>query len=117
MSLFPQSQIKFFEDLEPVEGAIEAYNTLKEVYDVRILTCPSVYNPLSYTEKRLWVEKHLGFEECYNLILCRDKTSVRGDYLIDDFPQPGSFEPEWHQLFFGSSEFPHWGAITDYLLK
>ena len=64
---FPQSQYKFFENLDPMPGAVESINKLQEFYDVCILTRPSVRNPLCYTEKRLWVEKYLGFDEAINL--------------------------------------------------
>ena len=91
--IYPQSHIKFFENLEPIDGAIEAWWKLKTKYNVFGLSRPSVYNPLSYTEKRLWFEKHLGFEECNRLILSCDKTLLRGRYLIDDASQSGLLIP------------------------
>ena len=114
---YPQSQLKFFENLEPINGAIDAYWKLSGKYHVRILTRPSVWNPLSYMEKRLWVEKHLGFKECDNLIMSCDKTLLRGLYLIDDAHQEGLLVPEWKQLVFGSLEFPDWNSICNFLLK
>ena len=114
--LYPQSQLKFFENLEPIKGAVEAYNKLKEHYRVSILTAPSVRNPLSYMEKRLWVEKHLGLDECDTLNICKDKTALRGAYLIDDMPQVGKFNPEWEQIYFRSPEFPDWESVLAYLL-
>lgn len=114
--LYPQSQLKFFENLEPIEGSVEAYKLLKTKFNVFILSRPSVCNPLSFTEKRLWVEKHLGFDECENLILSCDKTLLRGKYLIDDFPQLGLLTPEWEQIRFGSLKFPDWDAVIKYLM-
>ena len=114
---YPQSQLKFFENLEPIEGAIGAYHILKRHFDVRILTRPSIINPLCYMEKRLWVEKHLGFEECKNLFIAPDKTLLRGDYLIDDNPQKGLLVPEWKQILFGSEEFPDWEAVLKYFFN
>lgn len=114
---FPQSQLKFFENLEPIPGSIEAYNELKQKYNVKILSRPSVYNPLSYMEKRLWVEKYLGFNECKNLILSCDKTLLKGKYLIDDIDQIGLFKPEWEHIHYGSARFPNWDSILYYLLK
>lgn len=113
---WPQCQYKFFENLEPLEGAIDAVNKLKEKYTVFILTKPSVLNPLSYTEKRVWVEKYLGFEMCKFLILCPDKTIARGDYLIDDIVQDGNFIPEWEHIHFGTNDFPNWETVLKYLL-
>lgn len=114
---FPQSLLKFFEDMEPIDGAVESYNILKEKYDIKILTRPSVHNALSYMEKRLWVEKHLGFDECKNLILCYDKTLVRGEILIDDMIQVGKYIPEWKQIQIQSEEWPNWSVITKYLME
>jgi 5'(3')-deoxyribonucleotidase len=114
--IYPQSQYKFFENLEPIPGAIEGYKTLKTKYDVLILSRPSVYNPLSYTEKRIWVEKYFGFKECDNLILSCDKTLLRGKYLIDDMTQTGLMEPEWERIPFGSPKFPNWYSVLNYLM-
>ena len=109
---YPQSQYGFFADLEPMPGAIEAYNTLDEVFDVFILTAPSYLNPLCYTEKRVWVEKHLGLERTPNLIICQRKEFLIGDYLIDDHFYP--FKGEI--LLFGSEQFPDWNKVLEYLL-
>jgi len=114
--IYPQSQFKFFENLEPIYGAIESYNLLKQKYNVLILSKPSVYNPLSYMEKRVWVEKHLGFKECDNLILSCDKTLLRGKYLIDDMGQTGLLQPEWEHIRFGSVKFPNWESVVKYLM-
>jgi len=114
---YPQATYKFFENLEPIPGAIESINKLKEFYDVCILTRPSVINPLCYTEKRVWIEEYLGFDMCKNLILCYDKTMVCGDYLIDDNAHKGRFEPTWKHIHFGQGEFKNWEMVTNYLLK
>ena len=108
---YPQSQYKFFEDLEPIDGFIDAYFKLKEHYEVYILTRPSILNKLSYTEKAVWVEKHLGKDEVERLILSCDKTMVVGEYLIDDFKQEGILRPRWEQIMFGSKQFPDWKTI------
>lgn len=113
----PWSQYKFFENLEPIEGAIETINELKEYFDVCFLTRPSVINPLSYTEKRVWIEKYFGYEMCKNLILCYDKTMVKGDFLIDDTIQSGRFNSEWEHIHFGSEKFSDWKSIKEYLMK
>jgi len=109
---YPQSQYGFFTDLEPIDDAISSMHTLREVYDVWILTRPSYMNPLCYTEKRVWVEKHLGINFCKKLILCPDKSLLKGDYLIDDIKWPG-FEGE--QILFGSEKYRNWKAVIDYL--
>lgn len=114
---WPQSQYGFFVNLEPIPGAIEGYKTLGSKYDVFIVTRPSIWNPMSYTEKRVWVEKHLGFEECENLIMAPDKTLIKADYLIDDTPQSGRYSPEWEWIQLGSEKFPNWYVILNYLMQ
>lgn len=129
---YPQSQRYFFEFLDPVNNAIDAVNRLKEEYDVWILTAPSVYNPYSYTEKRLWIENHLGFDMCEKLILCPNKGLIAGhniidleddDYrsithiLIDDqLSGKGQEGFTGYLMQFGSTEFPDWETILDNLL-
>ena len=71
---YPQATQGFFENLEPIEDAIASYNYLNNRYDVRIATAPSVMNPLCYTEKRLWVEKHLGMHAVGRMIIIPDKS-------------------------------------------
>ena len=72
----------------------------------------SVYNPLSYTEKRLWVEDHLGFEAVERLIIAPDKSLLRGDVLIDDQAEGrGQEKFVGLVLIFGSEAFPSWVAV------
>lgn len=83
---FPQSQYGFYASLAPIEYAIGSVETLMS--DKRfiryILTAPSYKNPLSYTEKRAWVERYFGETFTQNLIICDNKSLVKGDVLIDD---------------------------------
>lgn len=105
---YPQSEYGFFENLEPLPGAIDAYHKLKTKYNVKILTAPSARNPLCYTEKRNWVERHLGTDAVYRLTITKDKHLFKADILIDDTPFP-RFEGE--QLLFGSEKFPNWESV------
>lgn len=111
--VYPQSQYGFFTSLEPLPGALAAYRQLEEVYEVYILTAPSYMNPLCYTEKRVWVEQHLGLETTKNLIICKRKGLLKGNFLIDDHLYP---EFEGEQLLFGQDPFKNWAAVLDYLL-
>ena len=67
---YPQSKENFWLDLEPMEGAIEAYKQLEAKHDVWVLTRPSFHNLLCYSEKAQWVRENLGFEAQKKLILC-----------------------------------------------
>jgi 5'(3')-deoxyribonucleotidase len=83
---FPQSQPGLYRSLQPMPGAIAAYKWLSAQphLEVFILTAPSEMNPHCYTEKRIWVEEHLGLEAVNRLIISSHKDLNRGDYLIDD---------------------------------
>lgn len=111
---YPQSQYRFFANLKPIQGGLEVMQALKasERYDPYILSAPSTRNPLSYAEKREWVETHLGYEYCERLILCPHKGLLKGDYLIDDNVNgKGQDHFEGELIHFGSSMHPDWHAI------
>lgn len=110
---WPQMEYNFFLNLEPIEGSITAYKKLEEKYDIYILSSPSIHNPLSYIEKRLWVEKFLGFKAVDKLILTTHKELFTGFALIDDRPDlNGGFKGKI--IHFGSELFPTWKEIVDY---
>ena len=110
---FPQSQYGFYTSLETIEDSIEVVNWLRENFDVYILTRPSYLNPLSYTEKRIWVEKVFDLEFCKKLILCYDKSLILGDYLIDDHHH--NFVGK--EIIYGSEEFKNWKLIKNFFEK
>lgn len=112
---YPQATYGFFTKLRPLPNAIESMNEMVDMgLDVWILTRPSVLNPLCYTEKRVWVEQHLGLEFCERLILCPEKGRVgtSDDYLIDDFPW---LDFKGEQLLFGAPPFNNWLKIMDFI--
>ncbi len=114
---YPQSQYDFFRKLNPIQDAISSINYLLQQpeFEVYILTAPSVHNPLCYTEKRLWVEDHLGFDMINRLIISPNKGLNLGDYLIDDHDTGRGQENFNGQLLkFGSPEFPNWISILTF---
>jgi hypothetical protein len=111
---YPQSQYGFFTSLEPLPGAIDGYRALEAHFEVYILTAPSYLNPLCYTEKRVWVGQHLGVKTAKNLIICKRKGLLKGDFLIDDHLYP---EFEGEQIQIGTTPFETWKEVLDYLLK
>ena len=58
-----------YRDLEPIEGAIEAWHLLQDKYETYILSTPPWSNPDAWSEKRIWVETHLGKSANKKLIL------------------------------------------------
>lgn len=114
---YPHSKVGFFLNLEPIDGAIEGMNTLMTKYDVWILTRPSIKNTHCYTEKAEWIKKYFGEDMLFKLILCPDKSLVKGDYLIDDDHRHGQTEFEGEHIQFGVDEkFKYWTQVVEYLM-
>lgn len=114
---YPHSLPGFFSGLAPMPNAIEVFQWLAKLntVDLYILTAPSVRNPSSYTEKRLWVEEHLGMESAYKLIISPNKGLNLGHYLIDDYIEgKGQENFQGELLQFGSPEYPDWESIRKY---
>lgn len=114
---YPQSKVGFFLNLKPLEFAIDGIRILQSKYDVWILTRPSIKNIHCYTEKAEWIKKYFGEGMLEKLILCPDKSLVKGDYLIDDDNKHGQlkFEGEW--IEFTSNRFPNWRTVIEYLIN
>jgi len=115
---FPQSQYGFYANLPPITGAIESVKKLinSEVFEPYVLTAPSTRNPFSYTEKRVWIEKHFGFEFTEKLIISPNKGLLKGDILIDDLISGRGQECfEGDIIQFGSTEYSDWSSVMDYL--
>lgn len=116
---YPQSTIGFFRDITPIDGAIDATKELIKcgLYDVWILSSPSVKNPHCYSEKREWIEKYFGLDFCNKLILSTNKGLIKGDILVDDLAE-GNGKENWSGEFihFGHGDFPDWDEVLDYLL-
>ncbi len=101
VKVLPRQQ-GFFENLPPIDGAIDGINKLKSLgHEIFICTSPLWYYQHCVKEKYMWIEKHLGIEWVQHAILTRDKTVVRGDFLIDDKPEiKGAHAPTWEQIIF-----------------
>ena len=105
-----------FSLMEPVEGAIEAFEKLSASHDTYILSTAPWENPSAWTDKLLWVKKYLGKNARKRLILSHHKNLNQGDFLIDDRPNNGAeeFQGEW--LHFGScKKFPDWNSVLAHL--
>ena len=75
----------FFENLEPIPGALEAMQELHQSgkYDLWIATKPVATSPRSYTEKVNWIAKNLPYM-LKKVVLTQDKSFLEGNVLIDD---------------------------------
>ena len=73
-----------FSLMDPIVGAVEAFERLSNVYDSYILSTAPWENSSAWSDKSTWVKKYLGQSAHKRLILSHHKNLNRGDYLIDD---------------------------------
>ncbi len=115
---FPQAEYGFYSSLPLIEGARDAMDWLlrSEKFTPYILTAPSIMNPFSYTEKRVWVENVFGIQMVKRLIISPNKGMLIGQYLIDD-KSTGHGQENFvgELLHLGSDAFPSWGRVIDFL--
>ena len=78
--------------MEPMPGAVEAFNALAEVFDVYILSTAPWENSSAWSDKLKWVKRHLGEKAWKRLILSHHKNLNRGDFLVDDRVANGAGE-------------------------
>ena len=97
-----------FSKMDPMPGAIEAFESLQEKYDVYVLTTAPWRNETALQDKKDWLKKYLGDLIKKKVIFCHRKDFLRGDYLIDDRGVPGF---QGKQLLFGSQEYPDWDSV------
>lgn len=91
----------FFLEIPPIEGALEAIKILAVKNEVFICTAPYFSSEHCVGEKFEWVRKYLGEKWLAHTIISKDKTLVRGDYLIDDKPIiTGVKRPTWEHIIF-----------------
>ena len=105
-----------FSKMKPLPGAIEAFEKLAEKYDVYILSTAPWGNPSAWQDKVLWVQKYLGEVAYKRLILSHHKNLCKGDYIIDDRTLHGVDLFEGEHIHFGTTHFPDWNSVLDYLL-
>ena len=102
--------------MTPLDGAIDAFETLSKVYDSYLLSTAPWENPSAWSDKNEWVKKYLGQSAQKRLILSHHKNLNRGDYLIDDRTANGAGEFQGELIHFGTSEFPDWDSVLRRLL-
>jgi 5'-nucleotidase len=78
--------------MDPMPGAVDAFNALAEVFDVYILSTAPWENSSAWSDKLEWVKKHLGEKAWKRLILSHHKNLNQGDFLVDDRVANGAGE-------------------------
>jgi 5'-nucleotidase len=107
----------FFSDLPPIKGAIQAYHTLSDHFDTYILSTAPWENPSAWSDKLLWVKRHLPDRAYKRLILSHNKHLNHGDFLIDDRTANGAGDFRGEHIQFGEEPFKSWSDVTSYLMK
>jgi 5'-nucleotidase len=108
---------KIFSLMEPLKDAIESFITLSNHFDVYILSTPPWENLTAASDKFQWVKKYLGQTAHQRLILTHHKNLNIGDYLIDDQTTHGVDKLIGEHIHFGSTKFPNWPSVLNYLLN
>jgi 5'-nucleotidase len=94
----------FYENLKPIEDSIDALKKLSmdERFEIFICTSPKKNHQHCVLEKYDWIKRHLGQYFVERIISTRDKTLIRGDFLIDDKAEVTGIEekPSWEHLVF-----------------
>ncbi len=91
----------FYENLNPIEGAINALFEMEKYFSVFICSSPLVNSPFNLQEKHAWVYKLFGKAWLSKLILSTDKTLIHGDYFIDDqYDIHGICKPTWELILY-----------------
>ncbi len=92
----------FFENLPIIAGGKESLELMRSVgHEVFICTSSLTRYDDCVLEKYNWIAKNLGYEWTRRMILTSDKTLVKGDYLIDDKPNPiGVGNAAWEHIVY-----------------
>ncbi|WP_245574807.1 5' nucleotidase, NT5C type [Aequorivita capsosiphonis] len=108
-----------FSLMEPYEGAIEGYIWLAKNFDTYILSTAPWDNPSAWTDKLLWVKKHLPEVAYKRLILSHNKHLAHGDFLIDDRTANGAGEFSGKHIHFKEKGkgFEDWKTVIAYMKK
>ena len=97
----------FYRHLTPLPGAVAALKAMvdEDIAEVRIVTSPHPTCPGSCAaEKYAFLLEHFGEDWIDRMTITRDKTSVKGDYLVDDKPEvTGKSKAEWTHILFDQS--------------
>lgn len=76
---------EWWEGLPPFKLGFDILEVAKDLgYEIMILTQGPRRNPVSWSGKKRWIDKHLG--EDVNITITRDKGLMYGKVMVDDFP-------------------------------
>ena len=104
-----------FSLMGPVEDAVTSFEELATLFDTYILSTSPWDNASAWSDKLLWVKKHLGKPAHKRLILSHHKHLHLGHFLVDDRTKNGADRFSGEHILFGSENFPNWQVVTTYL--
>jgi 5'-nucleotidase len=104
-----------FSLMDPVPGAIAAYEELATLFDAYILSTAPWGNPSAWSDKLLWVKEYLGKTAFKRLILSHHKNLNDGDFLVDDRLKNGVDRFKGEHIHFATPDFPDWETVVKYL--
>ncbi|MEL6318504.1 MAG: hypothetical protein AAFR16_12810 [Pseudomonadota bacterium] len=104
-----------FARMPPMPGALDAYEELVARFEVYVLSTAPWENPSAWSDKLLWVKRHLGAPAHKRLILSHNKHLCAGDYLVDDRLKNGADRFTGEHIHFGTAAFPDWESVRAYL--
>lgn len=104
-----------FSLMDPVPGALDAYEELASLFDTYVLSTAPWNNPTAWSDKLIWIKKHLGQHAYKRLILTHHKNLNHGHFLVDDCTKNGADRFMGEHILFGSPKFPDWPAVRAYL--
>lgn len=96
----------FNEKMVPLEGAPEAVEELdRRGYLIYFCTALVTDHSNTMRDRVEWIGKWFGEKWMERVIFTKDKTMVRGDFLIDDSPfkTRGNLNPTWKLIVFDVS--------------
>lgn len=104
-----------FSLMDPIPGAIGAFEQLATIFDIYILSTAPWDNPSAWSDKLLWVKEYLGKSAYKRLILSHHKNLNDGHFLVDDRLKNGVDRFKGEHIHFATPEFPDWESVVDYL--
>ena len=106
-----------FAEMQPLPGAIEAYNHLASDprLKVFILSTAPWENPSAWSDKLRWVKRFLGDSAHKRLILSHHKELHTGRWLIDDRTANGAGNFNGELIQFGTPKFLTWEPVIEYI--
>ena len=101
-----------FSKMQPIEGAVAAFEELSTLFDTYILSTAPWENATAWSDKLDWVKKYLGKPAHKRLILSHHKNLNNGHFLVDDRKKNGVDRFKGVHIHFGTNDFPNWNSVT-----